>query len=54
LEITAIEGASIGYQIDDGRWQLYQQAISMKDFNTINIKAVRYGWEESEVVVLKR
>jgi len=54
LKITAIKGASIGYQIDDGRWQLYQQPISMKDFKIINIKAVRYGWEESELMVLKR
>ena len=51
LEIKAIEGASIGYQIAEGRWQLYKKPISMKDFKTINIKAVRYGWEESEVVV---
>lgn len=53
LEINAVIGASIGYQVDDGRWQLYQAPISMKEFKTIKIKAVRYGWEESEVVILK-
>ena len=54
LKITAIEGASIGYQLNDGPWQLYQTPIPSSDFQMINIKAVRYGWEESDVVILKR
>ena len=52
LEITAVEGASIGYQIAEGRWQLYQVPIALKDFSSLKIKAVRYGWEESEVVTM--
>jgi len=51
LEITAIEGASIGYQIDEGRWQLYQKPVSITASQTLKAKAVRYGWEESEEVV---
>lgn len=54
LEITAVKGASIGYQIAEGRWQLYQTPITTKDFSSLKVKAVRYGWEESEVVVLEK
>ncbi len=54
VEITAVKGASIGYQIAERRWQLYQTPIAMKEFKSLKVKAIRYGWEESEVVVLKK
>ena len=53
LEITAVEGASIGYQIEDSRWQLYHQPIEIPKAKTIKAKAVRYGWEESDIVISK-
>jgi len=45
-----IKGASIGYQIDDENWQLYHHPLNADSFKFIKAKAVRYGWEESEIV----
>lgn len=53
IEIKAIEGASIGYQINGGAWQLYHQPIEAVDVESFDAKAVRYGWDESEVVVFE-
>ena len=53
FEITAMEGASIGYQIEDSRWQLYHQPIVIPKGKTIKVKAVRYGWKESDMVISK-
>jgi len=47
------KGASIGYRIDGGRWQLYTSPITLRLGNHIQAKAVRYGWSESEVVELR-
>lgn len=58
LRIDAIPGASIGYQrvgpdgSADGRWRLYTEPVAMA--GAVRVKAVRYGWRESEVVLLKR
>lgn len=46
--------ASIGYSMDGNVWQIYTQAFLVpKGVKEIKIKAVRYGWEESDVVTLK-
>lgn len=47
------EGASIGYRIDNQPWQLYTGALTLPDgAKTLEMKAVRYGWEESQPVVI--
>lgn len=52
LQITAQDAASIGYQIDGGKWEIYTKPISLKENQTLKAKAVRYGWEESEIQTL--
>ncbi|WP_109400276.1 sulfatase [Proteus sp. TJ1640] len=45
------DGASIGYSVDGKNWDVYSGAFELnKGINKIYIKAVRYGWDESEVV----
>jgi arylsulfatase A-like enzyme len=44
------EGASIGYRIGNGRWQVYSAPFSLADDTEITAKAVRYGWQESPEV----
>ena len=51
---SEIEGASLGYQIDDGSWKIYIEPFSVDNFEVIKAKAIRYGWEESDVVELFR
>jgi len=46
------KGASIGYKINDGRWQLYSKPFTITNEEKITAKAVRYGWKESEEVNL--
>jgi N-sulfoglucosamine sulfohydrolase len=41
-------GASIGYRVSGGRWQLYTQPVAVSAGEEVEAKAVRYGWEESE------
>ena len=43
-------GASIGYRIERGRWQVYSQPIAIRSGTRVEARAVRYGWEESESV----
>ncbi|MEH6569548.1 MAG: sulfatase [Halioglobus sp.] len=43
-------GSSIGYRINGGAWQLYSNAITIAPEDKVDAKAVRYGWEESELV----
>ncbi len=50
LVMTGIEGASVGYKVNDGAWQLYTSPIPYSLDGKITVKAVRYGWEESEEV----
>jgi N-sulfoglucosamine sulfohydrolase len=47
-------GASIGFRIGDGRWRLYTQPIPLLEGRELAAKAVRYGWQESELTVLDR
>lgn len=48
-EITA---ASIGYRWDGGPWRLYSRPIRSSEGGRLEAKAVRYGWDESDSVVL--
>ncbi len=51
LVITpALAGHSLEYRLDDGRWQLYTRPVSINNYSAIEARAVRYGWEESEIV----
>lgn len=43
-------GHSLAYRLDDGQWQLYAGPVSIGADDTIEARAVRYGWEESEIV----
>lgn len=47
------KGASLGYRIDGGFWQLYSEPVELGVDSSIEAKAVRYGWEESGVVELE-
>jgi N-sulfoglucosamine sulfohydrolase len=42
-------GASIGYRVDAGRWQLYKGPVAIEGGSVIEAKAVRYGFAESIV-----
>ena len=50
VTLTSAIGASVGYQLaGEKRWRLYTQPIPAR---TMQVKAVRYGWRESDVVNL--
>jgi len=49
---SATAGASLGYRVDDGDWQVFQSAIKVPSGVSISAKAIRYGWQESEVATL--
>lgn len=54
---TPTEGASIGYRLVDGTgnagpWRLYTGPFRTRIGNTIETKAVRYGWAESPTTVV--
>ncbi|MGJ8680821.1 sulfatase family protein [Paraglaciecola sp.] len=44
--------ASVGYKVGTGKWQLYHQPVSVKPEEKVQVKAVKYGWAESEVVMV--
>lgn len=46
-------GSSIGYRINAGDWLLYKEPVRISEADTAEVKAVRYGWQASEVVELK-
>ncbi|CAA0111717.1 Arylsulfatase [Halioglobus japonicus] len=46
----AERGHSLEYRIDDGDWQLYTGPARVRRSSEIEARAVRYGWEESEIV----
>ncbi len=51
LILTAVEqGSSLGYRLNDGDWQLYTAPVVIEEAAMVEAKAVRYGWEESEVI----
>ena len=48
------KGSSIGYRLDNGSWQLYTGQVDVSGALQIEVKAVRYGWNESEVVTIQK
>jgi N-sulfoglucosamine sulfohydrolase len=51
LEIEpAAWGQSVKYRIDGGSWRIYNYPFDLKSGSEAEIRAVRYGWEESEIV----
>lgn len=44
--------SSIGYSINGGQWLLYTGPLDISQTDTIELKAVRYGWEASETIEL--
>jgi N-sulfoglucosamine sulfohydrolase len=45
------EGSSIAYSVDGSPWQLYSGSVHIGENSDIEVKAVRYGWKESDVVI---
>ena len=48
----ATEGASIGYQFNDGPWQLYSQPITVPTGAKVTAKAIRIGYKPSPETTL--
>jgi len=48
-----LEGASLGYQINQNPWKVYNKPFSVKVTDKVRAKAVRYGWHESDEVSVK-
>lgn len=44
------EGASMGYRLGEGPWKLYTGPVLVSPGVDVEAKAVRYGWEESDLV----
>jgi len=51
LHITAADDASIGYRIDEGPWLLYTVPLTVEANASIEARAIRYGWDESDTAV---
>ncbi|MGB1142504.1 MAG: sulfatase-like hydrolase/transferase, partial [Halioglobus sp.] len=49
---TETPGASLGYRIDEGRWQLYTGPVEVPPGARVTAKAVRYGFSESDEVAV--
>lgn len=49
---SATEGASIGYQVNDGPWQLYSQPVTVPTGAKVTAKAVRIGYKPSPEIAL--
>ncbi len=45
-------GSSLGYRIGDGSWQLYTGPVQIPPGKAVAVKAVRYGWQESDVLTV--
>ncbi len=46
----AAPGHSLEYRVDGGDWELYVAPFEISAAQTVDARAVRYGWEESEIV----
>jgi arylsulfatase A-like enzyme len=44
----ATDGASLAYRIDGGPWRLYVEPFAVAPGATVEARAVRYGWAESD------
>lgn len=49
---STTEGASIGYRIDEGSWELYTGPVSIGTDQTLQAKAIRYGYKESAITTV--
>jgi len=50
IELTsATPGASLGYRVDGGAWQLYTRPLAIASGRRMEAKAIRYGYAESAV-----
>jgi hypothetical protein len=47
----ATEGASIGYTLNGGNWQVYSGPVTVVPGTEVLAKAVRYGWDESDTLM---
>ncbi len=47
---SATPGASIGFRLEGGAWQIYRAPVAVRRGQQMEAKALRYGWEESDVV----
>ena len=45
--------ASIGFSYDGDSWEIYSKPIEIDKITKIYLKAVRYGWKESEIKIVK-
>ena len=45
--------ASIGFSYDGKSWEIYSEPIQIRKTTKIYFKAVRYGWKESEIKIVK-
>ncbi len=51
VRITPVaEGHSIACRLDEGEWHVYSGLIDLQGYKIIEAKAVRYGWEKSDLV----
>ncbi|ANQ52706.2 sulfatase [Flammeovirga sp. MY04] len=48
------KGASIGYQINEGKWKVYHQPIVLKEGDKVSTKAIRIGYKESEITIFNK
>ncbi len=51
VHITAADNASIGYRIDEGPWLLYTAPLKVAAGVSVEARAIRYGWDESDTAV---
>jgi N-sulfoglucosamine sulfohydrolase len=49
----AVAGSSLGYRLNENHWSLYSGPTDVSKADTVEVKAVRYGWKESEVIELE-
>jgi arylsulfatase A-like enzyme len=49
---SSTPGASLGVRVAGGDWELYREPFAAPADVSVEAKAVRYGWEESEVTSL--
>ena len=45
--------ASIGFSYDGKSWEIYSEPIEINKITKIYFKAVRYGWKESDIKIVK-
>ena len=53
LHLSSVtEGASIGFRVNESRWYIYSEPVDLEKGGVVDAKAIRYGWEESEMTSL--